>query len=279
MKAFEVAICRIMESNPVKRENGDYIGENGLLYCGKCHTPKQCEVKLGETVIRPAALCQCEIEKDRKQKEIKQAAEARQAVERNRQAGFHDSEMLNWTFENDDRKNPRVSDIARRYVDKFDELKAKNQGLILYGNTGTGKTFISACIANALIDKGHRCMMTNFPRLINIIGGMKEGKQDYIDSLNSYELLIIDDLAVERQTDYTAEIIQNIIDSRYRASLPLIVTTNLTAAELSHPTNKHQQRLYSRLYQMCFPLEVEGDDRRKAAMKDNARYLSEILGL
>ncbi len=121
--------------------------------------------------------------------------------------------------------------------------------------------------------------MTNFARLVNTICGTVEGKQDYIDGLNRFSLLVIDDLAAERDTEYMNEIVYNIIDSRYRSGLPHIVTTNLTAVELSKPSQMSKQRTYSRLLEMCVPIEVSGKDRRKQKLRDNMVDMKNMLGL
>lgn len=91
-----------------------------------------------------------------------------------------------------------------------------------------GKTYAACEVANALIDKGYPVLVTNFARITNTIQGMYEGKQDYIDSLNEFQLLVIDDLGAERESAYMQEMVYNIIDSRYRAGLPMIYTTNIS---------------------------------------------------
>lgn len=187
--------------------------------------------------------------------------------------------MSGCTFERDDRQNERVSQIARKYADNFDAMLHKGKGLLLYGGVGTGKTFYSACILNAVINHGHPCLLTSFSRLASEIFGIYEGKQEYIDGLNKYALLSIDDLAAERDTEYMNEIVQSVIDSRYRAKLPTIVTTNLTAEELKRPTDVKKQRTYSRLLEMCIPVEVKGKDRRKEKLVDDYADLSDVLGL
>lgn len=264
------------KANPAQAD--DYM-KDGLLICGKCHTPKQCRIEwFGKESIVPC-LCKCGVEKRDAEEEERKRHERMMDIRRMRDLGFADAEMQNWTFERDDGTNEILSQAARKYVEKFDEMKKRGQGLLLFGEVGTGKTFISACIANALIDKGYPCLVTNFARLVNTLSGMYEGKQNYIDNLNNFDLLVIDDLASERDTEYMGEIVQNIIDSRYRAGLPLIITTNLTSEELKKPLEIRKKRIYSRLFEMCFPIEVKGKDRRKQKLREEFGEIGEMLGM
>ena len=262
----------------IKPEQGDYM-ENGLLHCGRCKTPKQVRLTFMGQERTPYCLCKCEAERrDREEQEFKRR-QWDERIARNRRVGFADSELINCTFAKDDKSNEKISNVALSYVENFKKMREDGKGLLFFGTVGTGKTFIAAAIANALIDKGYNCLVTNFSRLVNTIQGMYAGKQDYIDSLNKFDLLIIDDLAAERDTEYMNEIIQMIIDNRYRAHLPLIVTTNLTSDELKNPEDIKKQRTYSRLLEMTIPLEVKGSDRRKEKLKHDYSEYKNILGL
>lgn len=260
---------------------GDYM-KDGLLYCGKCNTQKQCRVpnpfEEGRVDIR-SCICECRAAELKKADEERRQAEKMRRVRDMRRIGFPDDEMQNWTFDRDDGVNEKVSRVMHNYVDKFEKMRTDGKGLLLYGKVGTGKTFASACVANALIDKGYPCLMTSFARLRNTLQGMFDGRQAYIDGLNRFDLIIIDDLGSEADTEFMGEVVQNIIDSRYRAGLPLIITTNLTGEELKHPKDIRKQRIYSRLLEMCIPLEVQGQDRRKNKLKDQYKGYADLLGL
>jgi len=261
------------------RQEGDYTGEDGLLYCGKCHTPKQVrQPLLGEMKVLHCA-CKCSVERNKREAEEQRKRDRMQYLDSMRRTGFPDAEMRKWTFDNDDGGNSKIIDIARKYVDNFDAMRSQGTGLLLYGNVGCGKSFAAACIANALIDRGTPCMMTNFSRIINRLQESFEGRQKYIDNLSRFDLLVIDDMAVERNSEYVWENIMNIVDSRYRSGLPLIVTTNLTIGELADPSDIRRQRVYSRLKEMCVPIEVTGADRRTRKMERNIMSAKELLGL
>lgn len=262
-------------------EEGDYLNENGLLICGKCHTPKQCRfiAKWDGQEKKPYTPCDCARERRKTEEQARRAQDMRIEVQRLRKLGFPDAEMANWTFANDDGTNKNASDIAHRYVNNFTEMKKHGKGLLFHGPVGSGKTFLAAAIANELINQGHPCMVTNFARITNTIQGMFEGKQRYLDDFNRLDLLVIDDLSAERNTSFMNEMIFNIIDSRYRSGKPLIITTNLSKEELIGQTDTCRQRIYSRLVEMCFPVEVNNTDRRKRKARNDSEDLRKLLYL
>ena len=262
----------------IKKEDGDYE-KDGLLYCGKCNTPKQCFVEVFGTIRKPPCLCACKKAERDAEEEARRQREFFEKVKRYRSVGFPESEMANWNFAADDGSNPQMVTAMQNYVQHFDEFRKQGKGLLLFGNVGTGKTFLAACVANALIDKGVPCLVTNFARIANTVQGLFEGRQEYYDSLNKFPLLVLDDLSAERKTEYMQEIVFNVIDARYRAKLPLIITTNLTRQELQQPADITYQRIFSRLFEMCTPIEIAGADRRHAALKNDIAATKQLLGL
>lgn len=261
----------------IEREDGDYE-QDGLLYCGKCHTPKQTTVELDGKTLTVSCLCECrQNEYDAEQERQRAESRVREA-ERLRRDGMQDMQVRGMTFSNDDSPDTKLSKLARRYVEKFSEMRERGKGLLLYGTVGTGKTFYAACIVNALIDKGVPCLMTNFSRLTTALLDADK-KMSFLNDLDKYELLVIDDLSAERNTEYVAGTVQMVVDARYTSGKPLIVTTNLTADELIRPAEIRDKRLFSRLYDMCVPYEVKGGDRRKKALVDTKAEMEELLGL
>lgn len=259
----------------VPRAASTYKGEDGLLHCSVCGRKVQTEVKLwGEKRIVPC-ICDCRV----KEMEATKKAALRFEYERQRKICFDQTNMASWTFANDDRQNPKLSDAMQNYVKNFTEFKKDGKGLLLSGPVGTGKTYLAACIANALIDKGYRVKMTKFTDLVNTLQGMYEGKQRFINSLNDFQLLILDDLGVERNSEYMQEMVYNILDSRYRSGLPLIITTNLTLEEIKKPQDIGHSRIYDRILERCFPIVVDGGSRRRKHVKDSYFDMKNKLGL
>lgn len=256
----------------------DYIGEDGLLYCGKCHTKKQTEVMLFGTIRRPMCLCKCEAEKRDKEEAERKQADFDRKIKDLRRTGFPESNMQEWTFENDDMTNSRVTNAMKKYVENFDEMKKQGKGLLLYGSCGTGKTYAACEVANALIDKGYPVLVTNFARIINALQATFE-KQEYIDSFNRFSLLVIDDLGIERNTEFAKEQVFNIIDSRYRAGLPMVITTNLSIDKIKKPDDIENGRIYDRILERCFPIEVSGQSRRRKAIRESYDDMKNLLEL
>jgi DNA replication protein DnaC len=295
----------------IKTNEGDFVLD-GLLHCGKCKTPKQTRVEIFGKVRTPMCLCKCEAERVEKEKRERDRLElelefdkARYRIESKvdllswlnrqpykiskrliaertelmREICFAEDDMRHWTFANDDGENEKIVKAMKAYAANFDTMKEQGKGLILFGSVGTGKTYAAAAIANELIDAGVPVYMTNFARIANTVSGLFDGRQEYYDSLNRFPLLIIDDLAAERKTEYMSEIVFNVIDSRYRSGLPLIVTTNLTAEELKHPSELGYKRTFSRLLEMCLPVKVEGKDKRIEKLKADIQPMKDLLGL
>ena len=220
----------------------------------------------------------CDCESAARDADYERRAEEERALEirNNRDIAFTEKRLRGCTFETDDRSNPMLTRVCRNYADYFEEFKRQNKGLLLYGTVGNGKTFMTAAIINKLIDDGRKVMMTNLSRIINRLWN-EEDKNSYLDSMKNYELMVIDDFGVERESDYIGEKVYEIIDARYRSGLPIIITTNLTGDDLRAPGDVKKQRIYSRIFEMCIPFKVEGKDRRKAALGAETNYFMNIL--
>ena len=273
-EAIESMIDSISEKAP--HSENEYIGEDGLLHCSVCGRAVQfhsvCEPLGVDKIVR----CKCDCKNGLDEFKEREIIEE---VERKRRICFNKSKMTKWTFENDDLKNPTISRAMENYVKNFTKFKANGKGLLLYGVVGNGKTYYSACIANSLIDMGYSAKLLTVTEIINDLQGMYEGKKEYIDSLNRYSLLILDDLGAESGSEYQQGIVYNVIDSRYSAGLPFIVTTNLTAEEIKKPSDVRHARIYDRILEKCFPVEVPGTSRRRQNVKETFADVKEKLGL
>ena len=142
-----------------------------------------------------------------------------------------------------------------------------------------GQILPAVCIANALLDQDVPVLMTNFPTILaRLCGTSGEDRTAFLDSLGDYNLLIIDNLGVGRNTEYALEQMFSIIDSRCRCNKPLIVTTNLKLDELKHPPDLAHARIYDRLLEMCAPIRFSGENFRKATAQDKLARLKDLMG-
>lgn len=257
MNAFSKVFDSLVKQSEKIAQEGDYIGEDGLLRCGKCNQMKQCEIKVnfpgGVSVRRPYIMCSCEREKYQK-------LQREEEVKELRRVSLMDAALREVTFDKVEinQRNTRAYNVGKKYVEAFDEMYKRNQGLLLYGSPGTGKTYLAACIANALIDKGIRVIMTSFVKLLSVSNMHKEEDEETIRKITGAPLLVVDDLGAERDTDYALERVYNIIDSRYRAKKPMILTTNLSIDEIKRTDSIRHQRIYDRIVQYCYPVELTG---------------------
>lgn len=266
-------------SASVPSDEDTHIGDDGLLYCNRCHTARQSRFELFGKVRTVNCLCKCMAEaRDRAEEERKQR-EYMTKIMSNRAVGFPDKELMHCTFAADDGSTPVIKNAMQAYVDNFSEFRKSGKGLLLYGDVGTGKTFYAACIVNALIDKGYPCLMTNFSRLTNQIAGMWDGKQEFIDSLSMFALVAIDDLGVERDTEYMSENVTTIIDSLYRSKVPMIITSNFAPKQLTEAVEIRKKRVYDRMLERCHPVKVNGVSRRKEIGRNEFAEMNKLLGL
>ena len=263
---------------PHQPKEDEYINEaDGLIYCAKCRTPRQCVIHHGERIITPPVMCDCQRIAEEKAEAAFQKRQKECSIERMKASGLQDRYLHDYTFANDKGYNPEIKK-AQRYVTEWAMMKENCIGLLLWGNVGTGKTFIAACIANALIEKGISVLMTNFSKILNQLSAMfNEDRNKFIESFNRYSLLIIDDLGIERNSEFALEQVFNMIDSRYRSKKPLIITTNLTLDELKHPKDLAHARIYDRVLERCVPLKVNRQNIRQLNAANTLRSAKKLF--
>lgn len=277
----------IVENAMRTTENpGDYV-KNGILYCGRCNTPKQTFVSLpfltgtDEKKLVPVS-CQCEkaeaerIERE-DQEEIKKIRFRRSIEASWREDGFHDSSYLNPKFDDDDGSNKKLTEVCKRYVSNWDKMYENGMGILLYGGVGAGKSFLAGCVCNALLEKRVRICATSFPRVLNVLQNLYERKAS-LDRLAKYQLVLLDDFGVERGTEYAQEQLFSVVDARYRAKKPTIITTNLSIAGLENPQNMSYARIFDRILELCpIRLCASGTSKRKKLAEERRKLAKELL--
>lgn len=250
-------------------EHGDYKND-GLLYCGKCDTPKQCCVeKLGNAIV-PCA-CQCKQEELERVKRDTDSEAAKRYIARLRENAFGNTGQENCRFESSN--DTEAVTILKNYAESFPDRLIDGKGVLLYGGTGVGKSHAAACLVNELVNKMHRCKFTNFARLFGETDW--DNRQIEIDALDGFDLLVIDDLGAERDTETMTEFKWNVIDGRVNIGLPMVLTTNLSVEDFKTGNPK----LFSRLYKACYFHEIKGSDIRKDEYRATKDAMKKMLGI
>lgn len=259
----------------------DYIGSDGLLYCGQCNTRKEREIIWFDGKPKKVpVMCKCRAEGERLKKEQMQKEEEMRSIQRAKISSMMDDTFRTACFANYQIRNgnERHLKVAKKYCIEFSKMYERNQGLLFWGTVGTGKSYTAACIANYLLEANTSVVMTSFVRILQEMQGFdREREEAFTNKLNSVKLLIIDDLGAERSTDYALEKVYGIIDNRYRAKKPLILTTNLTLQQMQEATDIRYARIYDRIFEMCYPMEFFGVSWRKREAAQRYEETRKIL--
>ena len=194
-------------------------------------------------------------------------------IKKYRDISIIDKKFLNSRFENSEMDSNHMQ-LAKRYVENFIK-KDKQIGLLFYGGVGTGKTFVTACIANYLMERGKTVLVINLGLYLNKLSReWGDAEKIVLGQTESCDLIIIDDFGTEKglnenQTGWRAEKIYNLIDTRYRSERPLIISTNLNFNEREEKceitekfSTQGHNRIRDRIVDMCFPVQITGKSRR-----------------
>ncbi len=253
-----------------KENKGDVRSADGLLICGVCGQPKQ--RRLDGVPFPVPTLCECEqrereerLAAEREQEKIQERIRVKEAVGRCfcelGPDGVRKAE--NMTFEKDRWPDSRQSVYCRRYADGFGDVLRENVGLVLYGPVGSGKTFLASCVCSRVIEKGYTARFLNLGALAQKSVSIKETEREEArEAIMTPDLLVLDDLGVERRSEYMDEAVYTVVNARYMANKPAIFTTNLRTSDFEDPKDERQKRIYSRIVGMCDFVPVNGPDRR-----------------
>ncbi len=151
--------------------------------------------------------------------------------------------------------------ISKEFVETFKSGKVPNS-ILFYGNVGTGKTFLSNCIAKELLSCGHSVIYFSATQLFDTLRNSRfsNGKEnnDY-EKIFSSDVLIIDDLGTENSTEFTLSQLFSCINQRMIFNKPMIISTNLNILDLKA---NYTERLSSRIYSSFSLVKFCGEDIR-----------------
>lgn len=156
------------------------------------------------------------------------------------------------------RKNmEKIFTRCMSFIRNFDSAK---ENLLFYGNSGTGKTFLSNCIAKELLDKGYLVVYRTSENLIQNLKHIRfDGDEELEDLILNCDLLIIDDLGTEQISDFSKTELFNLLNRKILKNKKMIVSTNCTLEEILHI---YSERISSRLLGNFGLYKFFGDDIR-----------------
>lgn len=272
----------------VQRDNsgpGDYL-KDGVLMCGKCHTPKQVRKKLPRfeagrmttTERLVPIVCRCREEE----------LEHERDLDRQKQFEMWMDNQAHWyglsggiskeaVFEADDGRDAGALQTCKRYVEHWAKMRDENIGMLFCGPNGTGKSFHAEMIANALLKMRVPTLVTSFPAILAAMEKFGE-KREVVNHLRLFDMVVIDDLGAERDSSFGFEQVFSVIDARYRQKKPLIVTTNLYYNEIETAQEIRYRRCFDRVIEMC-PIVITLDKagRRPEIAQEKKQVAMRIL--
>ncbi|RKM60275.1 MULTISPECIES: ATP-binding protein [unclassified Butyrivibrio] len=162
---------------------------------------------------------------------------------------------------------------SEKFINNFN---SDYQNLFIYGTVGVGKSFLSTCVANELLKKGHSVIYFSSSGLFELLAENsfdyrnKQELKSIYDDIYNCELLIIDDLGTERTNSFVASELFSCLNERDLRKKSTVITTNLSLEELQAT---YSERIFSRVTSNYTLLKLTGQDIRK--IKKIARKESE----
>lgn len=210
----------------------------------------------GPDTVHPAKKCQCLI-----QEEINDLYRAAGIAGHMREQTFGRLELTVYPAEDRDYM-AKVIEYAKGYASRIAN-GTQEECLLLTGEVGRGKTFLSTAIGNVAVEAQRTVVYFTFSEFLDLLRLQKfEDEEKYREGLQRLldaDLIILDDLGAEKVTEFVGQELFNIINHRMNRSSPMIVSTNLTTREID---DAYGPRIASRLLHGFEVVEMRGDDIR-----------------
>ena len=238
-------------------------------YCGKI-VPKQTYTILGrEVTVQP--VCKCESDEDDRRKREMEIRERKSEIEGKYSALKSSPKYRRCSFDNFEvtPANKAAHEAASAFVATW----PMSQDLLIYGNPGNGKSHLAAAIGNALAADDVIVVFAAYVDLLESIKATYNGgdgsEAAILDAICRADLLILDDLGVERPSEYTLDVLFRITERRGRNFRRTVYTTNYSPPELVVRYDKavgkvEAQRVIGRIIEGAQVVKNGGEDRRFA---------------
>lgn len=148
-------------------------------------------------------------------------------------------------------------------------------------DSGAEKSFHASCIANAVIERGFSCLVTDIKQVVNLMESSFEKRSGNLERILAPDLLILEDLGAQRSTEYVMEHVYDVIDGRYKAGKPMVITTNFDFREriLNATADDPWGRVFDRIVEVGFPVKYDGNSRRREIGMKNRKDFKRKLGI
>lgn len=248
----------------------EYIKDN-IIYCKSCHTPRMCEGLFGRMV---RCICKCQAEERDREEELERQRQKQRRINEIKQTSLLGEKYKNVSFENTDISNEEFYKIfsrCKKYCEVAHKVLDKGIGIYLFGTKGTGKSRLTACMANALMDNYYTVLYTNFSEISKYIRGTfnkrNETEYDFLERLTSIDFLFIDDFGTELVTKedqdlWLQEKVFEVVNKRYNNNKPIIFTSNYSLRELYEKRGVADKTI-DRINEMCEVMKLNGDSYRR----------------
>lgn len=194
--------------------------------------------------------------------------------------GFHDKARRVDTFEKDkfkDVPNDEVKTMKFYATHFLEEFYPKNLGMLLVGSQGTGKTFRTSNIANYIVD--HYLKRVLYYPLSELVYQWRDFtyRDEIRHKIQVADLMIIDDFMLN--TEWQIQTVYEIIECRYSANKPLIISANIQPKVFKEETDIEKARIYSRIMERCaYVYSFEKDeDMRVLISRENYTEMKKIF--
>lgn len=265
----------------------EYLGKDGLPYCKKCNGKRYWVAKDGIAVRHIS--CECNRRKWKAEEEEEERAQRLFEINKRKKLSLLGERYSGVRFSDFQitQSNAAIYEKCKNYVNNSKEVRDNNIGLYIYGDNSSGKTYLTACICNELIYKGHYCVYTNLATILDEIrASFGATDSELLRRIQSYDFVFIDDLGKEfigreynaSSAKWAEEKFFEILNARYNAQKPTIFSSNYSIPELATVLNL-DKAIVERIVEMSTRIiKLDGDDFRQYA-RQRQREIAKKLGI
>ena len=251
----------------------EYIGKDGKLYCKKCNTSRSFIADDGEFEIR--CKCKCQMEEINKYNEDMRKKYILDQLQDMKEKSLLGERYKDMTFDKLEIRGEEHQTIVNRlktYCEKF-ESNNNGIGVYLFGKSGSGKTVLTACMLDNLINQYVDCLFVNMTKIKQqLLQVGFQNQEKFLKKLYTVDVLFIDDFATENvkkdnNDTWIQEIIYDIVNTRYNNSKPIIFTSNYSLKECVEDRGILKKTI-DRMYESTVQIKLDLPSYRLKEKKD-----------